>query len=93
MRFAVALEETGATPTNDDRVRLRLAAMMGAQLAADAVNIVFDASGMTGAKIGGEIERCWRDVNVVRQHITLASSRYEVVGRVMLGLEPGSPLI
>src|SRR5204863_512899 len=34
-----------------------------------------------------------RDVHVVRQHITLATTRYEVMCRVALGMPPGSPLI
>jgi alkylation response protein AidB-like acyl-CoA dehydrogenase len=93
MREAFEADRDAVPLSIEHRVRQRLASMMGAQLAADAVNIIFDAAGMTGAALSSDIERCWRDVNVVRQHITLASTRYEVVGRVMLGLEPGSPLI
>jgi len=93
MRFAVGLEESGANDHERRRVRLRLSSMMGAQLAADAVNIIFDASGMTGAAQSSDIERSLerRKRRAPAHH--LSSARYEVVGRVLLGLEPGSPLI
>jgi hypothetical protein len=55
--------------------------------------LIYDAAGLTAASTDCPIERCWRDVHVARQHITLATTRFEVVGRVYLGMDPGSPLI
>ena len=83
----------GRTPTDRERVRMRLGSMMAAQHSAHAVDLIYDAAGLTAGSVACAIERCWRDVHVVRQHITLATTRYEVVGRVCLGLPPGSPLI
>jgi hypothetical protein len=54
---------------------------------------VYDAAGLTADANDGPIGRCWRDIHVVRQHITLATTRFEVVGRVCLDMPPGSPLI
>jgi hypothetical protein len=51
----------------------------------------FDAS--TGWNLGQEIERCWRDLHTLSQHVILGSGRYEVIGRIMLGLDPASPII
>ncbi len=85
--------QSGALPSPNEQVHRRLGSLMAAQFAADAVNIIFDAAGMTGAAQSCAIERCWRDVNVIRQHITISSTRYEVVGRVLLGMDPASPLI
>jgi alkylation response protein AidB-like acyl-CoA dehydrogenase len=90
---AEARRVEGRAPDDRDRVRLRLGSMMAAQHAAHAVDLVYDAAGLTAGSLACPIERCWRDIHVARQHITLATTRYEVVGRVCLGLPPGSPLI
>lgn len=81
------------TPTDAERVRLRLGSVMAAQLSAQAVDLIYDAAGLTAGSAACPIERCWRDVHVARQHITLATTRFEVVGRVCLGMPAGSPLI
>ncbi len=39
------------------------------------------------------LQRCFRDVNAVTQHFVVAPSNFEVVGRVMMGLDPGTPII
>jgi indole-3-acetate monooxygenase len=80
-------------PTDSERARVRLGSVMAAQHSARAVDLIYDAAGLTAASLDCPIERCWRDVHVVRQHITLATTRFEVVGRVCLGMAPGSPLI
>ena len=90
---AEARRVAGRAPDDRDRVRLRLGSMMAAQHSAHAVDLVYDAAGLTAGSLACPIERCWRDIHVARQHITLATTRYEVVGRVCLGLPPGSPLI
>ena len=89
----VARVGNAAPLTPADQVHRRIGSLIAAQLSADAVNLIFDAAGMTAAAQSCAIERCWRDVNVIRQHITISSTRYEVVGRVLLGMDPASPLI
>ena len=39
------------------------------------------------------LERFWRDVHTMTRHIILGPARFEICGRVLLGLEPGSPVI
>jgi indole-3-acetate monooxygenase len=80
-------------PTNEERARMRLGSVMAAQLSAQAVDLIYDAAGLTAASVDCAIERCWRDVHVARQHITLATTRFEVVGRVYLGMPAASPVI
>jgi alkylation response protein AidB-like acyl-CoA dehydrogenase len=75
------------------RAAARLASVTAAKLAAMAVDLVHEASGMNAMQTTCDIERCWRDVHTITQHIILGASRYEVVGRIMLGLDPGSPII
>jgi len=90
---AEARRGDGRAPTDADRVRLRLGSVMAAQLSAKSVDLIYEAAGLTSAANDCAIGRCWRDAHVLRQHITLATTRFEVVGRVCLGLPPGSPLI
>lgn len=80
-------------PTDEERARMRLGSVMAAQLSAQTVDLVYDAAGLTAASVDCPIERCWRDVHVARQHITLATTRFEVVGRVYLGMPAASPVI
>jgi alkylation response protein AidB-like acyl-CoA dehydrogenase len=80
-------------PSDAERARLRLGSVMAAQLSARTVDLIYEAAGLTSASNDCAIGRCWRDVHVIRQHITLATTRYEVVGRVLMGMAPASPLI
>jgi len=75
------------------RAAARLASVTAVKLAAQAVDLVHDAAGMSAVKTSGDIQRCWRDVHTITQHVILATARYEVVGRVLFGLPPGSPII
>ena len=75
------------------RAAARLASVTAVKLCLQAVDLVHDAAGMTAVTVGHEIERCWRDLHTLSQHVILGSSRYEVIGRIMLGLDPGSPII
>jgi alkylation response protein AidB-like acyl-CoA dehydrogenase len=90
---AEARRREQVAPTPSDRARVRLGSVMAAQHSARAVDLIYDAAGLTAAANDGAIGRCWRDIHVIRQHITLASTRFEVIGRVCLGLPAGSPLI
>jgi alkylation response protein AidB-like acyl-CoA dehydrogenase len=80
-------------PSDAERARQRLGSVMAAQLSARVVDLIYEAAGLTSASNEQPIGRCWRDVHVIRQHITLATTRYEVVGRVLLGMPHASPLI
>jgi alkylation response protein AidB-like acyl-CoA dehydrogenase len=79
----------------DDRARAdaRLASVTAVKLCKQAVDLLHDAAGMTAVQRGQDLERCWRDVHTLSQHIILGATRFETVGRILLGLEPGSPII
>ena len=85
--------EAGATFDAPVRAAVRLASVTAVKLAAQAVDLVHDAAGATAIQTSCDIERCWRDVHAMSQHVILSTGRYEVVGRVMWGLDPGSPII
>ena len=75
------------------RAAARLSSVTAAKLAAQAVDLVHDAAGMNAVQTSGAIQRCWRDLHTITQHVILSTGRFEVVGRVLFGLPPGSPII
>jgi hypothetical protein len=52
---------------------------------------MFDAGGGSALYEDARLERCLRDVQAAGQHITLSATGFELGGRVLLGLEPGTP--
>lgn len=85
--------EAGATFDNAARAAARLASVTATKLAARAVDLVQDAAGMNAVQSTSEIARCWRDVHTITQHVILGTGRFEIVGRIMLGLDPGFPIV
>jgi alkylation response protein AidB-like acyl-CoA dehydrogenase len=75
------------------RAAARLASVTATKLAAQAVDLVHDAAGMNAVQTTCDLQRCWRDIHTITQHVILGTARYEVVGRVLFGLDPGSPII
>jgi indole-3-acetate monooxygenase len=85
--------EAGEGFSIQDRAHARLAVVTAAKLAVQAVDLVADAAGMNSAQTSCPIERCWRDVHTATQHVLMNTARFEVIGRVLFGLDPGSPVI
>jgi alkylation response protein AidB-like acyl-CoA dehydrogenase len=85
--------EAGESFSLQDRAQARLAVVTAAKLAVQAVDLVADAAGMSSAQTSCPIERCWRDVHTASQHVLMNTARFEVVGRVLFGVDPGSPII
>jgi alkylation response protein AidB-like acyl-CoA dehydrogenase len=79
--------------TDVDLARHRLGTVTAVRLAAQAIDLLHDAAGMNAVAADGVLDRCWRDVHTMTQHIILGPARYEIGGRVVLGLDPGSPVI
>jgi alkylation response protein AidB-like acyl-CoA dehydrogenase len=71
----------------------RVSMVTAVQLAARAVDLIHDVAGMDAVMTGSVIDRCWRDVHTITQHVLLAPNRYDVAGRVLLGLDAGVPVI
>jgi alkylation response protein AidB-like acyl-CoA dehydrogenase len=83
----------GGSFSLEDRAHVRLGVVTAVKLAVQAVDLVADAAGMNSAQTSCPIERCWRDAHTASQHVLMNTARFEVVGRVLLGLPPGSPVI
>jgi indole-3-acetate monooxygenase len=79
---------------NNALARQRLGVVTAVRLAAQAIDLLHDAAGMNAVASDSVLDRCWRDVHTMTQHIILSAiPRFEICGRVLFGLDPGSPVI
>ncbi len=83
----------GEPATLRDRAIARLAVVNASQAGMAAVDLCFEAAGSTALFLDHPLQRRHRDVHAVGQHVALAFPGYETAGRVLLGLEPDTPLI
>jgi alkylation response protein AidB-like acyl-CoA dehydrogenase len=67
----------------------RLAASSAVEYASAAVDLVFAMAGMNSVYTRGRLERCFRDIHVVRQHAVVGPNGIVMAGRQMLGLGLG----
>jgi alkylation response protein AidB-like acyl-CoA dehydrogenase len=81
------VKQTGRTNWAD-RGNLWLANTQAARLACQAVDLMFLAGGATSPYASAGLERCLRDIRVASQHITTASTNFELVGQQLLGVDP-----
>jgi hypothetical protein len=56
-----------------------------AQSAAEAVDLLFTASGISSIYAGNRLQRCFRDAHVVTRHAAVAPWNIEMVGQFLLG--------
>ena len=82
---------SGKPPSMEKRAGVRMACTYAAEACAEAVDIVYKLAGGSAIQESGKIERCFRDIHAATQHIGLAAGNYELAGRVLLGLDPGTP--
>ncbi|MEZ4279875.1 MAG: acyl-CoA dehydrogenase family protein [Myxococcota bacterium] len=80
----------GASPSTEELARLRLAYLSATELATDAVDRMRNAAGMSAVAEGGALERCFRDIHALTQHLAISPAHYERVGKALLGLDFGS---
>ena len=73
------------------RASVRLAATYAGEASLRAIELVYNAAGGSAILESGRLDRCFRDARVAVQHIGLTTTTYEIAGRVLLGLEPGTP--
>jgi alkylation response protein AidB-like acyl-CoA dehydrogenase len=74
-------------PLSEEQETLnRLACVHTARACADAVDIVYTLGGATSVYTTSKLERCFRDVHVVTQHITASFQWYERAGKFFLGM-------
>ena len=84
---------SGRDVTTTQRADLLLAATNASESSVRVVERMHTMAGTTGIYSGNTIERCFRDIQVVRQHRFYTESRFETFGRMYFGLEPDYGLV
>lgn len=80
--------------TLTDRAGIRMRAAMVNQMSSDAVNDIMRGAGGNSFRDSSALQRFFRDSNVLRTHAAMEfESSSEMYGRVMLGLDPGTPVL
>jgi alkylation response protein AidB-like acyl-CoA dehydrogenase len=75
------------------RARLRLAATHATAASARAVDVAYTAGGGTAVYAESPLQRAFRDIHVVTQHMMVAPATWELAGRVLLGLETDTAML
>jgi alkylation response protein AidB-like acyl-CoA dehydrogenase len=84
---------SGRPASPQQRAWLR-AACTGATLnAQQAVDLVYGAAGASSIFAASPLSRCFRDLHTLTQHILVATPSQEMIGRILLGVDPDAPLL
>ena len=81
------------SPSPSQRAVYRLAVAQAYANAVQAVDLMYNAAGATAIYARSRLDRCLRDVHTAAAHVWVAPDTYELAGRLLLGLDPGSPNI
>jgi len=76
-----------------ERARLRLAATHATLAAVRATDLMYTAGGGTAVYATSPLQRQFRDVHVVTQHIMVAPATLELTGRLLLGLDADTSML
>ena len=94
-----AVGEAWATATGtgtmsiEQRALVRLAATHAALRAAAVVDLMYNAGGGTSIYATSPLQRQFRDVHVLTQHIMVSPSTLELTGRILLGLDTDTAML
>ncbi len=83
----------GNEPSLEERAAVRLASLTAAENSVAAADLLYRLAGTSAVFQSSPLERCWRDVHTAAQHFQVQDGRWETAGRVLLGLDPGSPVL
>jgi len=82
-----------ATPSPRQRAVYRLAVAQAYAHAVQAVDLMYTIAGASAIYATSRLDRCLRDVHTAGAHVWVSPDTYELAGRLLLGLDPGSPNI
>ena len=77
--------EGGEQPRAQERALMRLAASQAVQGAVRAVDIAYNLGGGSSIYESSRLQRQFRDIHAVTQHVSVGPSSMEAAGRVLLG--------
>jgi indole-3-acetate monooxygenase len=78
---------TGQLPSHKQRARARLAMVHASTACTQAVELLYKANGGSSVYTGNAFDRRLRDIQTINQHTAVSLTTWEVMGRVLLGLE------
>jgi alkylation response protein AidB-like acyl-CoA dehydrogenase len=79
--------EAGEQPTNEQRALVRLAASQAVAGAVRAVDFAYNVGGGSSIYESSPLQRQFRDIHTLTQHVLIGPSSYEAAGRALLGLD------
>jgi alkylation response protein AidB-like acyl-CoA dehydrogenase len=79
------------TLTMEHRAMVRLSSTQAVQAAKLVAQIVHDVAGGSAIYESIGLSRCIRDILAAGQHIQVHTHNFRAAGRVLLGLDPGTP--
>jgi alkylation response protein AidB-like acyl-CoA dehydrogenase len=79
--------ERGEEPTVEQRALVRLAASQAVQGAVRAVDIAYNFGGGSSIYESSRLQRQFRDIHTLTQHVMVGPSSFEAAGRALLGQE------
>jgi alkylation response protein AidB-like acyl-CoA dehydrogenase len=88
-----ATVERGDQATLEQRALLRLAASNATVAAVEAIDRAYLLGGGSSIYEASPLQRQFRDIHALTQHIVVSPGTFEMVGRVFLGLDPGTPMV
>jgi alkylation response protein AidB-like acyl-CoA dehydrogenase len=77
----------------EDRAAARIASLVAVEQSVAAADLLYRLAGSSAIFQSSPLERCWRDIHTAAQHMQVQDGRWETAGRVLMGLDPGSPLL
>jgi indole-3-acetate monooxygenase len=83
----------GERPSPEQRAVYRLAIAQAMANAVQAVDLMYSVAGASAIYAASRLDRCLRDAHTAAAHVWVAPDTYELAGRLLLGLDPGSPNI
>src|SRR5205807_4206000 len=83
----------GERPSAEQRAVYRLAIAQAMANAVKAVDLMYSVGGASAIYAESRLDRCLRDAHTAAAHVWVAPDTYELAGRLLLGLDPGSPTL
>ena len=80
-----AAMHNGGEPPLELRNRLRLACAHASHVSADVTKVAYDMLGGSAVYLDNDLQRRFRDANVITHHVMVAAPIFELTGRVLLG--------
>jgi alkylation response protein AidB-like acyl-CoA dehydrogenase len=84
--------ERGDPVPMHQRALVRLACVHATMASVKATEIAYRLGGGTAVYETSVLQRLLRDVHTITQHVQLSANNYEPAGRVLFGLDPGTPV-